>query len=303
MPFDLDSLLVPISDDHPCGEALDSPDNFAVYNEFRRFASSTTRPDWARYQEQAITLAQTSRDLRAWVWLTRTSLCAEGITGFAAGLQLIAEGLQRYWDLLPPQDLDEMDPRERFMSRLSALTQLGVTNFRCSLDQLQEHGRVLTDLYADLDVLVAKATPDASTRQAIDKARTAIDGINKLFSIRFGADHDPQLGFDGILGKLSAIEAVFGIAKNNVTEASAGTDNGGVGNGSSKLVKSREDVVRVLDLVLDYYNNSEPSSPVPLLVQRAKRLVPLSFMDAIRDLAPTGLKELQAVTGSMEEKT
>jgi type VI secretion system protein ImpA len=67
-------------------------------------------------------------------------------------------------------------------------------------------------------------------------------------------------------------------------------------------VTSRDDVVRALNLVLDYYKANEPSSPVPLLVQRAKRLVPMSFMEAIKDLAPAGLKEMQAVTGNTDEK-
>jgi type VI secretion system protein ImpA len=56
-------------------------------------------------------------------------------------------------------------------------------------------------------------------------------------------------------------------------------------------------VLRALDQVLEYYRAHEPSSPVPLLVKRAKRLVSMSFLDAIKDLAPTGLKELQAVAG------
>ena len=68
------------------------------------------------------------------------------------------------------------------------------------------------------------------------------------------------------------------------------------------IIASRDDVVRALDRVLDYYRAHEPSSPVPLLVQRAKRLVPLSFLDAMRELAPAGLKELQAVAGTAEEK-
>jgi type VI secretion system protein ImpA len=54
--------------------------------------------------------------------------------------------------------------------------------------------------------------------------------------------------------------------------------------------------------VLEYYKGNEPSSPVPLLVQRAKRLVPMSFVDAMKELAPAGLKELQAVSGHTDEK-
>ena len=60
-------------------------------------------------------------------------------------------------------------------------------------------------------------------------------------------------------------------------------------------------VVAALDRVLDYYARHEPSSPVPLLVGRAKRLVSMSFFEAIKELAPSGLKELQTLAGSGDE--
>jgi type VI secretion system protein ImpA len=308
MPFDCAVLLAPVSGDKPCGEALSE---HALYEEFKNLVASPSRPDWARYLDRAVALAQTSRDLRAWVWLTRASLCQHGVPGLATGLRLMADGLQRYWDELPPQDTEETDPAERFMARLSALTLLGATNFRSNLDELQKNGRNIADLRADLDTMVAKATPDPETRAAVDDARAAVEAITRLFAERFGPGRDPQLGFEVILGKLKAIDP-------KLRDAAAAAAPGGEGTGAAAApagappaasaasalgpVSSRDDVVRALNLVLDYYKANEPSSPVPLLVQRAKRLVSLSFMDAIKDLAPAGLKELQAVTGNTDEK-
>jgi len=300
MPFDRAALLAPTSEDRPCGEPVD---NVAVYDELKSLANAQQRPDWARYLDRAVSLSQVSRDLRAWVWVTRAALCAEGVIGLGAGLQLIAEGLEKYWDSLPPQHLDEVDPRERFMSRLSALTRIGATNFGCSLSQLLTSGRTVTDLRADLDTMVAQAVPDAATRQAVDDARSAIARICEIFAQRFGADRDPQLGFEVLLDKLGAVEkklTAVGIAGPEGTR-SAGKQ-AVVGNPVPGSINVRDDVVRTLNLVLDYYKSNEPSSPVPLLIQRAKRLVSLSFMDAIKDLAPTGLKELQAVAGTTDEK-
>lgn len=307
MPFDCAVLLAPVSGDKPCGDAL--PDH-ALYEDFRNLSASPARPDWGRYLDRAVSLAQTSRDLRAWVWLTRASLCQHGVPGLASGLRLMADGLERYWDDLPPQDVEETDPGERFMARLSALTLLGATNFRSNLDDLQRNGRNVADLRADLDAVVAKAAPDAATRAAIDEARAAIGAMTRLFAERFGPGRDPQLGFEVVLDKLKAIEPKFGeppaAAGGN---AAAVTPAGGapapaafVAASALGPVSSRDDVVRALDLVLEYYKANEPSSPVPLLVQRAKRLVPMSFMEAIKDLAPAGLKEMQAVTGSTDEK-
>jgi type VI secretion system protein ImpA len=308
MPFDCAVLLAPVSGDKPCGEALPG---HALYEEFRNLVGSPTRPDWARYLDRAVAVAQTSRDLRAWVWLTRASLCQDGVLGLATGLRLMADGLQRYWDELPPQDMEETDPGERFMARLSALTLLGATNFRSNLDELQRNGRNVADLRADLDAMVAKAAPDPATRAAIDGSRAAIGSITRLFAERFGPGRDPQLGFEVILDKLKAIEPKF----RDAAAPAPGREGAGVAAAPSGAapaasaaanalgpVTSRDDVVRALNLVLDYYKANEPSSPVPLLVQRAKRLVPMSFMDAIKDLAPAGLKELQAVSGNTDEK-
>jgi type VI secretion system protein ImpA len=66
-------------------------------------------------------------------------------------------------------------------------------------------------------------------------------------------------------------------------------------------VDGREDVLRLLDQVLDYYRRREPSSPVPLLLQRARRLVPMSFVEAMRELAPSGVDELVRVAGHLED--
>jgi type VI secretion system protein ImpA len=301
MPFDCAVLLAPLSGDKLCGEALDE---HALYDDFRKLASSPSRPDWGRQLDRAMALSGASRDLRAWIWLTRASLCVDGVPGLAAGLKLMADGLDRYWEELPPQHADEPDPSERFMRRLSALTELGVTNYQCNLDQLQGHGRNLADLRADLDLMVAKAVPDAATRAAIDDARGAIDAMVRLFAERFGPGRDPQLGFEVVLDKLKAIEPKFRDAPAAAGGMADRRAPASVPGAAPALgpVGTRDDVVRALDLVLEYYKSNEPSSPVPLLVQRAKRLVPMSFFDAMKELAPAGLKELQAVSGHTDEK-
>ncbi|MBL6458646.1 type VI secretion system ImpA family N-terminal domain-containing protein [Belnapia sp. T6] len=304
MPFDPAALLAPVSDAWPCGEALD---DIPAAGELRALASSPQRANWSRQLERAVALAARSRDLRAWIWLARAALGAEGVAGLAAGLRLIADGLQRYWEILPPQHADEADPRERFMARLSALTQLGVTNFGCSLDQILGSGRTVIDLRADLEAMAAAAAADEATRHAAAEARAAIADMSQTFAARFGPGRDPQLGFEVLAAGLAALEARLAAGGGPATAgppaaAAAGAAAAPTGGQTLRSLASREEVVRALDLVLDYYASHEPSSPVPLLVGRAKRLVPLSFLDAIRDLAPGGLRELQAVTGVTDGK-
>ena len=69
----------------------------------------------------------------------------------------------------------------------------------------------------------------------------------------------------------------------------------------SGAIQGREDVIRQLDRICAWYEANEPSSPVPLLLQRAKRLVSKDFLELVRDLSPGGLSELFTVAGIENE--
>jgi len=66
-------------------------------------------------------------------------------------------------------------------------------------------------------------------------------------------------------------------------------------------ISGQADVIRRLDEVCDYYERVEPSSPLPILLKRARRLVGKSFAEVLRDIAPGGLSELQTLSGSESE--
>lgn len=69
----------------------------------------------------------------------------------------------------------------------------------------------------------------------------------------------------------------------------------------SGTVINRTDVLRALDEVCAYYKRSEPSSPVPLLLGRARRLVDLDFYSIIKDLAPDGEAQILNIRGARPE--
>ena len=60
-------------------------------------------------------------------------------------------------------------------------------------------------------------------------------------------------------------------------------------------------MVRAIDRICDYYSRNEPSSPVPLLLLRARRLATGSFVDIVRDLAPDALAQIEKVCGLNNE--
>ncbi len=68
---------------------------------------------------------------------------------------------------------------------------------------------------------------------------------------------------------------------------------------SGQIVSDR-DVLKALDMIITYYEQNEPSSPLPLIINRARRLVGKSFVDIILDLSPDAMSQIQKVSGKTE---
>jgi type VI secretion system protein ImpA len=318
MVLDVEGLIAPVSEAEPLGPSLRYHDAFERLRERASLgeppsdterASGETerrRVEWARFKETALGLAQDGRDLRVWVWLTRASLCADGLPGLADGLRLIAEGSARWWDELPPFDPDETNPLERHLGRFMALAELGVTNFQTNLEVLRKSGRNFTDLSADLDDMMQRTASGPATAEALAQARAAMVAIEQVCKERCGERHDPQLGFELLTEKLDALALRTGAAPAGGPAAGAAAGNGAAAGrpapgGVAGAIGSRDDVVRAINLILEYYRAYEPSSPVPLLLERARRLVPMTFVDAVKDMAPGGFHELKNIAGLPDE--
>lgn len=66
-------------------------------------------------------------------------------------------------------------------------------------------------------------------------------------------------------------------------------------------IANHADVIRRIDEICEYYEQIEPSSPLPVLLKRARRLVGKSFAEVLKDIAPGGLAELQTLSGPDSE--
>lgn len=74
------------------------------------------------------------------------------------------------------------------------------------------------------------------------------------------------------------------------------------GGTSAQRIESSKDVLHLLGQICSYYERFEPASPIPLLLQRAMRLVDKSFMEIMKDLAPDGLPQIRTISGTSEEE-
>lgn len=317
----LDELLEPVTGGQPLGVPLRARDEFdalrTIFDGLRSPPPITEnyslndeqefRVNWRQAKEQALELARNGRDLRVWVWLARIGLVTNGLPGLADGLELIGRGLERYWDTIQPLNPTASNPRERFRGRLSALTELGISNWEAGLDKLNGSGRTIGRLRADLDEMVEGLRPNEVSHEVVAGCYEAIRRIADVFQRGFGENADPGLGFELILDAIQRAEAngaasdpagrVGDPGPDSEPPAAIGTIPSREVAGKDGPVRGRDDVVHVLGLVLDYYRANEPSSPVPLLLERARRLVSASFVDALKELAPDGLKQLQTVAG------
>ena len=91
-------------------------------------------------------------------------------------------------------------------------------------------------------------------------------------------------------------------------EAAPVATNGGADQGPipatvfPSRLSSRDEVTRCIDLIIAFYDRTEPSSPIPHLARRIKRMVPMDFLELMEDLAPSGLKEFRLLAGVSESK-
>lgn len=69
----------------------------------------------------------------------------------------------------------------------------------------------------------------------------------------------------------------------------------------SGQVRSRDDVIRAIDAICAYYAREEPSSPLPLLLQRGRRLVAMSFTNILKELLPDAIPSLEKLAGKTDE--
>jgi type VI secretion system protein ImpA len=155
------------------------------------------------------------------------------------------------------------------------------------------------------------------TQQAAAESLETVEAIDGALSEALGAANGPdfeplQKLLGEIKGVLDRAAAKRGSGEGETgDEAAAGGEAageptpgaaGGRAAGGGGVVRSRDDVLLLLDRICLYYSNNEPSSPVPLILNRTKRLVTMSFLDILRDLTPGGVDEFGVIAGIKDEK-
>ncbi len=155
------------------------------------------------------------------------------------------------------------------------------------------------------------------TSQAITDSIASVDEIDRALMERVGAGQAPDLSAFRSLLQAIANQIASGLAERGYatsSEASEGESEvalaeDGSSDGEQSVagvsappkptgaIQSRQDVLDALDRICAYYVSNEPSSPVPVLLIRARRLVTMSFVDIVRDLTPEALSQIEMLAG------
>ena len=154
----------------------------------------------------------------------------------------------------------------------------------------------------------------SKTLEALTQAYESVIGIEKILMQRVGASQ--ALSFD-LLSKnlkrgrdffvechkqLNGVDLALGTgADEDSSGANGSSADGRAFAGKQQIsgeILTRDDVASMIDKICTYYQKYEPSSPVPLVLQRAKRLVKKNFFEIMEDLAPDGLHQVTMVAGA-----
>ncbi len=291
-------------------------------------------PNWAEVEEFALAVLQQSKDLRAALHLARALLKSDGFPGLNQALELFRGYVEQYWETVHPQldPDDDNDPTLRvnvFQSladedtmlrsiRAAPLTDSRVLG-RFSLRDIGIASGQLRppenaeEQPADMTAIEGafQDTDPEQIQTMADAVRSAVEHVTRIDSMvteLVGAGNAQDLSeLVKVLkeaGKVlnAHVESPEALEEED-GEGSDAQVAVGVGGGTpiSGSVNNPIDVIRMLDKICDYYLRSEPSSPVPLLLNRAKRLVSKDFMTIMKDLAPGGVREVASVGGIDED--
>jgi type VI secretion system protein ImpA len=302
--------------------------------------SSAEPPNWKKLQDRCLQLFGRSKDLRIVMTLAVSSLELDGLSGFREILFLVKGLMERYWATVHPQldPADNYDPLQRMNLVASLATPIGtfqdpmriLERLRAiPLSNSVQMGRIsLADILRAETGIAAQGDKPTITIPQIESAflsskpeelseitrllnecTTLVQEIDESITNNVGAANAPDL--TPLSSELEAMrkriapylkQTGAGVAVNPTaaaTEVHPPTAQPGISIDGE--IRTREEVVHLLEKICRYYDRTEPSSPVPLMLKRAARLAGMDFMQIIQDLSPDAIGQIRTITGGTEE--
>lgn len=288
-------------------------------------------PEWPQVAEAAQALLRRTKDVRVAVHLLRASTRLQGLEGFISGMRLLTGLLDTQWAHVHPMlDADDNDdptmrlnalapladdallPRDLYDAWVGTARSLGrirVRDIAIARGVLEpvggDAGYSAAQVQGGLEEVV-QAQPEVAERMA--GTAPAINGLRSVLNDRSGLGEAVDMSRLRAIGHMLA-QTAQSLAPDAApaAEAEAPGDGGNAGDGDGRAagpapirgeIQSRADAVLMLDKVIAYLQRTEPGNPAPLLIERAKKLIGVSFLDIIANLAPDAISTIEHVTGA-----
>jgi len=278
-------------------------------------------PEWGEIKSQALEALRKSKDLRLLAHLGVASLRTDGLPAFVDTLAIASEWLTTYWaETYPPVDEDALLRRNALncfadpMAVIDGLRRLPLVSSR-------QHGKFSL---RDIDIAGGQLQPGEGEtpaqegpinaafaempldelkglQQRVADAVAALKSISAAMSgaagIEAAPEFDPLLSVFDRMGRALGAQFAIRTGGEGADAEGLGSDSAGPGAMAVGAIKSRQDAIRALDAVAEFFRRNEPSSPIPLFAERAKRLVAKNFLEVLADVAPDAVPQARAAGG------
>ncbi len=326
MAFDIDALTTAVSEGQPAGPDLSyDAARQDIESAFEKSVSDDTsggvEVDWRQVIGKILMQAEQTRDIWLAVYLMRAGAKAGQLETVENGAALLAGLFEGQWETVHPQ-LDDYGFQGR-NGPCESLTRIGEFLGPLRNVVMLEHQRLGKYSGADFERFrtngdseqgfgmfraLLEETSDDDLQALIDRFTGITDAIRRADSVltaNSGGDTGTnfQPTYDAI-GQITRSIASFLRAPSesgsdilyeggDATHESRGGENSSASFGGS--VNSRQDVLRAIDSIADYYARKEPGSPVPFALRRARDWVSLDFLSVLEDIAPNSIEEARRV--------
>lgn len=290
-------------------------------------------PNWREIKKNAESLLVSTIDLRILIFYLRALVALEGYSGLQQGLELIGILVEHRWNKIHPQldPDDDNDPTER-INILMALCDYETMLRPLAQIPLLESKSIGKFNFREVCIASGKATATNAEKnteqssinaavqecesgtliQTLELITTSLNCINQLESYitdQVGINEAPS--FAGLRDFLKEARAFLldwhsskGITDQDAqesTEETASESVTTVAKSVSGVINNNQDVLKTLTLICDFYKKNEPSSPVPMFLERAMWLVGKNFMEVLENIAPMGVDQAMVFKGPKDE--
>lgn len=330
----LEELLAPVSDESPTGEDLDDTDQFEALrtsfdirfpidvglSDIEEGRELPPAVDWEAQITLIEELSGQTKDLFLAASLARCGIAADDLDAVERGLLMMAGLLETYWDSVHPQldtlgyigrkgICEQIAGRSAFAMPFLNVTILGEgrASFKAEQIMAAEAQGATNDDYGAIKRLVENW--DDERKQAVaDRLQFLSDTIKRIDTVmRENAEGQEPPGFDTTLDYIGTVKSAYvalAELKAEVDEQEEGKDSedysespqaASGGKPLSGEIRSRDDVLRALRAIEQYYERAEPGHPLKFASRRLAGWVTKDFMEILHDIVPNsvdGAKEI-----------